>query len=74
MAYTGVKTLASSPYVVSRLVPDVTGEFDLAQLTLREGSQEQVLIHLLPPLQEKIKTLNTYIFVIGLGDLEGLLH
>jgi hypothetical protein len=50
MAYTGVKTLAS-PYVVSRLVPDVAGEFDLAELALREGPQEKVLIHLLPPLK-----------------------
>ena len=72
MAYTGVKTLAS-PYVVSRLVPDVAGEFDLAELALREGLHEQVLIHLLPTLK-RLKSLIAYILVIGLGYLESLLH
>ena len=40
-----------TPYVVSLLLTDVAGEFDLAQLALGEGPQEQVLVHLLSTLQ-----------------------
>jgi len=42
---------ATNTYVVSLLLTDVAGEFDLAQLALGEGPQEQVLVHLLSTLQ-----------------------
>jgi hypothetical protein len=45
----------TTSYVVSLLLADVAGEFDLAQLALREGPQEQVLVHLLSTLQQWVR-------------------